>query len=254
MKWFRTGKNKKYKKNFRRIREIVCTTPYYSNDRDLGHFSDHMTVWIDKHIGVEETYEDIKTKFDDNIQILKSNNLTEMEIDDDSIACTDPKMLENLKDEVYCLKYFSEIDKALAYIHQHPEKRIFFISSGTIGKEVVPKIVDLPQIRGIYIFCGNISYHTTWARDYADYITAMLEHQDNLLERLTRDIAEYVEEKGDRHKANGDIIPAKNCYAWSKKLLTRGKMLGDHSLTKLFNKIDKKLEEIQSFAESPSEN
>jgi hypothetical protein len=78
-----------------------------------------------------------------------------MEINDDSIACTDPKVLKKLKDEVYCLKYFSDIAKALAHIHQHPERRIFLQ-----WKKVVPKIVDLLQIRGIYIFCGNISYHT----------------------------------------------------------------------------------------------
>jgi hypothetical protein len=53
-----------------------------------------------------------------------------------------------------------------------------------------------------------------------DHITAMLEHQDNLLERLTRYIVEYVEEKGDRHKANGDIILAKNCFTWPKIIYT----------------------------------
>jgi hypothetical protein len=29
-------------------------TPCYSNDRDLGHFSDHMTVWSDKYVGEEK--------------------------------------------------------------------------------------------------------------------------------------------------------------------------------------------------------
>jgi len=229
-------------------------TPYYSTDRDIDHFSDHVTVWIDKHIGVEKTYEGLKSKFNDNIQVLKSNNPDEQDIDDDTILCTDPKMLEKLSDEIYCLKYFSEIDKALEYIRNNSQKKIFFMSSGTIGKEVVPKIVDLQQIKGIYIFCGNISYHTEWATDYVDKITAMLEHQDNLLERLTRDIATYVEEKGDQHKAKGDIIPAKNCYAWSKKLLIRGRLLGDTGLTKYIDKIDKKLNEVQSSSQTPTEN
>ncbi len=59
-----------------------AAVPYYSNDRDFGNISDHVTVWIDTHIGVENAYGNFKEKFDNNIQILKSNNAKENEIDD----------------------------------------------------------------------------------------------------------------------------------------------------------------------------
>lgn len=228
--------------------------PYLMDDRDFGHFSDHVTVWIDKYIGVEKTYEGLKSKFNDNIQVLQSNNLAENEIDDETIVCADPDMLKKLSDDVYCLKYFSTITKALEYIRANTNKSIFFISSGSIGKDIVPQIVDLPQIQGIYIFCGNISLQTEWAADYAENISAMLEHQDNLLERLTRDIADYVEKKGDKYKADGAILPARNCYAWAKKLLIRGKALGDTGLTKLISRVDEKLEAALSYTEAPTEN
>ena len=78
----------------------------------------------------------------------------------------------------------------------------------------------------------------------------MLEHQDNLLERLTRDIAEYVDKKGDEHKSKDDILQARNCYAWAKKLLVRGKMLGDTGLTKLIDRMTQKIEDVQSCVES----
>jgi len=174
-------------------------------------------------------------------------NLVDLDNDDSmGMLCSDPKMLEKLCDEAYCLKYFANNDEALEYIRQNRQKQIFFISSGTIGKEVVPKIAALPQIQGIYIFCGYIPAHTEWASEYVDKITAMLEHQDNLLERLTRDIAEYVEKKGDQHFHNEDMVPAKNCYAWAKKLLIRGQILGDTGLTKKINSVDEKLNNAQS--------
>ncbi|CAF2696891.1 unnamed protein product [Rotaria sp. Silwood2] len=229
-------------------------TPYNTNDRDFGHFSDHVTVWIDKYIGMENSYADFKAKFDNNIQVLQSNNLSEMEIDDDSILCENPDMLKKLSDEVYCLKYFSTIEKGLEYIVKNFEKKIFFISSGTIGKVIVPQIVNLSQIQGIYIFCGDISRHTEWAGEYADKISAMLEHQDNLLERLTRDISIYIEKKGDEYKANQAILQARNCYSWSKKLLIRGKQLGDSGSTKLIDNITKKINETQSSEECHNEN
>ncbi|CAF3517699.1 unnamed protein product [Adineta steineri] len=229
------------------------SNPYYTNDRDFGDFSDHVTVWIDKHIGAENTYESIKTKFHDNIQVLQSNNPTEHEIDDESMLCADQDMLKKLSDQVYCLKYFSTPKQGLQYIHDNPHKKIFFISSGTIGEEVVPQLVGLSQIQGIYIFCGFISKHAEWAIDYAENISAMLEHQDDLLERLTRDIALYVETKGDQHKEKQELLKARNCYAWAIKLLNRGKMLGDNGTAKLIDRITKKLDEVHSSPICPSE-
>ncbi|UJR15364.1 hypothetical protein I4U23_002313 [Adineta vaga] len=187
--------------------------PHYIDNRDFGNFSDHVTVWIDTHIGVDDGYTDFKAKFDTNIQVLQSNNPIEEDIDDESILYADQNILKNLRDEVYCLKYFPTPEKGLKYIRNNPQKKIFFISSGTIGKCVVPELVDLYQIYGIYIFCGNISFHTKWAYDYADIITAMLEHQDDLLQRLTRDIADCVEKKGDLYQQQMEYLKARNCYA-----------------------------------------
>ncbi|CAF1522358.1 unnamed protein product [Rotaria magnacalcarata] len=223
--------------------------PVSVDGRDFGHFSDHITVWIDQYIGVQNTYANLKTKFNNNIQVLQSNNEAEAEIDDDTMICANPDMLKELAEEVYCLKYFSTVEDGLDYINNHPEKKIFFISSGTIGKIIVPEIANLPQIQGIYIFCGNISHQVIWAGDYVDKITAMFEHQDNLLERLTQDIAKYVESKGDQYKTDGDNVEARNCYSWSKKLLVRRKMLGDCSLERLIANITEKIEKLQTSAE-----
>ena len=220
-------------------------TPYSIDDRDFGHFSDHITVWIDKHIGVNNTYDEFKAKFNNNVQVLQSNNTMENEIDDDTTLCVDSDMFRKLSDEVYCLKYFSTIEKGLEYINNNLQKKIFFISSGSIGEMVIPRIVDLPQIQGIYIFCGNIEYHSKWADPYANNISAILVHQDDLLVRLTRDIAKYLETKGDQYKTNEEILKARNCYAWSKKLLTRAKALGSLGVTRLIGEITKKIDEVQ---------
>jgi hypothetical protein len=228
-------------------------TPYYINNRDFAHISDHVTVWVDKYIGADDSYGTLKSTFDNNIQVLKSHNTTEKNIDDDSMICSDPEMLKKLSDDCYCLKYFCEIAKALEFIHQSGNKKIFFISSGTIGRQIVPQIADLPQIKGIYIFCMDISKQVDWAGEYAEQISAMLVHQDDLLKRLTRDIATYLEEKGDRYKVRQETIQAKNCYAWTKKLLVRAQNLGDTWVRKPMETIDRKINEIQSHAVAPSD-
>jgi hypothetical protein len=40
------------------------------------------------------------------------------------------------------------------------------ITSGTNGELFVKEISSLPFITSIYVFCGNISYHKTWANQY----------------------------------------------------------------------------------------
>ena len=233
--------------------QATSATPYLRDDRDFGQFSDHITVWVDKYIGEDEEYDGFKKKFHDHIQVLQSNNFREQEIDDESMLCTDQKMLKTLGDQVYCLKYFSTPEAGLSYILSNPAKKVFFISSGTIGKLMVPEISKLPQIQGIYIFCGDISKHTEWAADYIENISAMLVHQDDLLTRLTRDIGAYVEKKGDHYKNNSDTLQARNCYSWAKKLYDRGTMLGDGGAHKCIEKINVKLTEIQSSAQAPSD-
>lgn len=221
----------------------VQPTGNQDDERDFSKMSDHITVWVDTHIGKEGEYADFKEKFD-KLQVLKSSLNEQNTVDDESMIYADQKMLANLRNDCYCLKYFSEIPKAVEYIRQHPEKRIFFVSSGSIGKEIVPQIYDLPQIQGIYIFCGNISAHVEWASEYIDNITAMLEHQDNLLTRLSRDIADYLQAKGDEYKQKNSYIAARNCYSWALKLLLRSKELGDNGAIKYIQIVKEKVDNV----------
>ena len=221
-----------------------------NDERDLSKMSDHLTVWVDKYIGdANENYSALQLKFE-NLQVLKSTFNEQNEIDDFTMVCEDRQVLKTLSQEYYCLKYFCQIPNAVEFIRQNSNKKIFFISSGTIGKEIIPKIYNLPQIQGIYIFCGNISAHVEWAGDYEDNITSMLEHQDNLLTRLSRDIAKYLEEKGDRYKVQGLIIATRNCYAWAKKLLTRAVALDDKGAIKLIRDLNVKIEEVNRSTEA----
>jgi len=119
----------------------------------------------------------MKNKFDGEISGISSHALYE------------------LKDDAYALNLFSNEHKCLEFIKSNADRDIFFITSGSLGKSIVPKIVDLKQIYAIYIFCGNIEYHMSWALDYVDWITAMLDHEDDLLLRLMKDLSDYLQKR-----------------------------------------------------------
>ncbi|CAF1490022.1 unnamed protein product [Didymodactylos carnosus] len=201
--------------------------PYWDNDRDIGTFSDHLTVWLDLFIGRPEESIRLKAIFQRFIQPLNTLDQEEEAYDNPMTLLEDPRILEELKDRVYCLKPFFEVDACLAFIRENDGKKIFFISSGTMGEKIVPQIADLPQIHGIYIFCGNISYHAQgWAGNYVEHISAMLDHQDNLLIRMTKDISAYLEDKGDHYMKLLETFKAKTCYAWGIKLSMRQEKWG----------------------------
>ncbi|CAF1025684.1 unnamed protein product [Adineta ricciae] len=55
----------------------------------------------------------------------------------------------------------------MRYIQSAQECKIFLISSGSFGEEVVPNVHDMPQIDSIFIFCGNKPRHEQWARKWS---------------------------------------------------------------------------------------
>ncbi|CAF1565868.1 unnamed protein product [Didymodactylos carnosus] len=224
--------------------------PYWENTRDIGKFSDHLTVWLDLYIGRPEECVTLKAKFQRIINPLTDLSQAERELNEPCYQLEDPEILTKLKDTVYCLKPFFDINDCLEFIRQNPEKKIFFISSGTMGEKIVPQIAEWQQIHGIYIFCGNIEYQIErWAMDYCDHITSILNHQDDLLLRLTIDIAKYLEEKGDHYLAVNDTIKVKHCYAWAMKLLLRTRDMGSTNYRDMHDKLMRKFDNAEASCE-----
>ncbi|CAF4436489.1 unnamed protein product, partial [Didymodactylos carnosus] len=61
---------------------------------------------------------------------------------------------------------FDTIDRCDAYIRENREKTIVLIVSGRFGREIVPRIHDLSQLKSIYVFCMDKAEHEKWAKHY----------------------------------------------------------------------------------------
>jgi len=69
-------------------------------------------------------------------------------------------------------------------------KRVFLISSGSLGAKIVPQIHDLPQIYAIYVYCANVKYHQEWAQKYPK-IRVVCDNDDlYLLPQFAVDVAQ----------------------------------------------------------------
>ncbi|CAF3090561.1 unnamed protein product [Rotaria sp. Silwood2] len=83
----------------------------------------------------------------------------------DSVICKETK--EDLVTNGAPVITVATSDEAIQQIIKHPTAKIFFISSGRLGKDMVPIIVgQYPLIHSFYIFCFAMAEHVKWASDY----------------------------------------------------------------------------------------
>lgn len=69
------------------------------------------------------------------------------------------------------LKVFQTVYDCEQYIQQKPrDDRIFFIVSGQLGREIVPRIHHYRQIFAIYVYCQNKQANEEWANKFSKVI------------------------------------------------------------------------------------
>lgn len=90
-------------------------------------------------------------------------------------------------DTIYCLNYIR---------NECRRKRVFLISSGSQGCEIVPNIHDLPQVYAIYIYCADIERHNRWASKYSK-VRIVCDDEKVLLPQFAVDVAQVHIEWGD---------------------------------------------------------
>jgi hypothetical protein len=64
------------------------------------------------------------------------------------------------------LRTFDNSDKCEQYIRQITKERVILIVSGTLGREIVPRLHELSQCSVFYIFCRDKKRNEQWANKY----------------------------------------------------------------------------------------
>jgi hypothetical protein len=60
--------------------------------------------------------------------------------------------------------FADSIDQVINFINS--SVKVVLIVSGAMGRILLPKIHFLKNVYSIIIFCYNVEYHSTWAKDY----------------------------------------------------------------------------------------
>jgi hypothetical protein len=206
----------------------MATAPLDTPANYDAELPNHMIIWLDATIGDPKEYTHLKRAFGNNADprfeawiMLTDKNYHTLVAEGDAVTVT----FEGVR---FLLQAFDKESDCLKAFEKNQDKRIFFITSGGMGQSIVPKIIeryrniftdpitDKPY-PSVYVFCHNIGFHVNWAMDYREYIQ-MFNFDSELLERMTRDIAEYFIERGKRIEQDNDLKGALQRLHWAKRL------------------------------------
>jgi hypothetical protein len=222
-----------------------------SVDLEKSKKPNRIIIWLDKHIGKPGECILLKASFFmamDPTTRLYETVLNKDHIND-SIRNDEPILVELDKVD-FMLQAFDDPGKC--------HKRIFFITSGSKGAIIVPRLVSsFPETfvpnYWIYVFCAIMHMIPTagadnltqdWALDYEDHVL-MYNHQDDLLPRLVFDIATYFFTEAERFEKSGEFVYAVQHYEHSKLLLQRYNEIEKKNLmTSKINEIDQRISKI----------
>jgi len=83
------------------------------------------------------------------------------------------------------------------------DRRVFLVSSGSLGEKIIPQIHDFPQVYAIYIYCANIKYHRGWSEKYPK-VRVVCDNDDlYLLPQFAVDVAQANIDWGDAFLKQG---------------------------------------------------
>lgn len=98
-------------------------------------------------------------------------------------------------------------------------QRVFLISSGGLGANLVPKIHELPQIYAIYIYCADVDSHKKWADKFSKIRVVCNNDDRDLLPQFAVDVAQANIDWGDAFLKQGASDRAREKFQLAKDKL-----------------------------------
>ena len=74
--------------------------------------------------------------------------------------------LEQLRTIVNDVTAFIEPDQCLTFLQDIQLEKVFLIVSGSLGRDLVPRIHPMTQVDVIFIFCGDTTRHGEWVKKW----------------------------------------------------------------------------------------
>jgi hypothetical protein len=200
----------------------------------MGVAHDHLIIWLDLYIGQDDVCIDLKEKLSNAINIDIDEPLIRHEIDR---LILNNDVCPRIRDQLTTVK---TIEECLELIDTHYHKKIFLITSGSLGRVLIPRVSsDYPYVDKIFVFCQHIVSHLDWAMDFTDNLL-MFDFHNDLFARVTYDIGMYYMEQGIFFSDLNEHLRALYYFFIAKKLIMRA----NHSFSSYYRFGLTRIEEL----------
>lgn len=166
----------------------------------------HRIIWLDAFIGQPEECIEFKRRF---VRAIEEDSRYGDQID----AC-----IQAIEENAAPFIFLHENEQVFDRIKRHSEKKLIFISSGSLGKGIIPQIHPAHlNVYAFYIFCAITANYVDLVIDYAQCLQ-IFNHELDLLVRLMRDISLEIIREGEAYLELGEPAMAKDFFERSRKL------------------------------------
>jgi len=137
----------------------------------------------------------------------------------------------------------SQEDRCKEFIRDKcADRRVFLVTSGSLGKQIVPAIHNLSQVYAIYIYCSDVKYHLEWTKEYPKVRAVCNNDDEELLPQLAVDVAQANLDWGNTLLKDNKRDAAKQKFEKALTNLTTHAKRPDPSMV---NQVKSKLEECK---------
>ncbi|CAF1072195.1 unnamed protein product [Adineta steineri] len=98
-------------------------------------------------------------------------------------------------------------------------RRVFLVSSGSLGSRIVPLLHELPQLYAIYVYCADVERHSKWAKDFSKVRVVCNNDDKDLLPQFAVDVAQSNIDWGNALLKKGTHDKAKEKFELALKKL-----------------------------------
>jgi hypothetical protein len=146
-------------------------TPVLENevplDLDYGA-PNHIIIWLDAYIGDPTKYIELKKFFSSSIDPRSQTYRKLTDEDFHNLLAADSAVEVTFGGVLFLLIGFTDPNACFEAFERYQNYRIFFITSGSLGKDFVPRILPAHQVLftdpvsndpydSVYVFCGLIA-------------------------------------------------------------------------------------------------
>lgn len=85
------------------------------------------------------------------------------------------KIIEQLQNTAKNLELFVRIDESLKFLDDNKNKNVIIVTSGSMGRTLVPQVHSLKNVSSILIYCGIKANHEAWAKNWEKIVAVETE-------------------------------------------------------------------------------